>query len=286
MYPILWQFGDVILPAWHLLFALAAVATGLSFLSLATAAGYKARPLRLLFGLCYFGGYFGARAINIIFEEQDRGQGFLSALITPGGMTFYGGFLAALIIGLVFLWLCPPTALYHPRASSAHSDQRANLQTRLRLVDLALLCGLLGLGIGRIGCFLNGDDYGLPVPDGSLWQPLAVSFPKVLDFIPRYPVQLISTAFALSVFALGVPLWQKRRLQAGRIALGAIGCYALFRFSIEFWRGDPRHFWSGYSISQWVSAALLAGLALGWAITAITGKKAAAAAAKGSEVTP
>lgn len=275
MYPILWQFGDFILPAWHVLFVLAALATGLSFLVLATGDGYPSRPLRLLYGLCYFAGYVGARAFNIAFEEQDSGQGFFTALLTLGGMTYYGGFLAALTVGLGYLWLTP---LGHKQTGDRHA--------KLRLIDLALLCGFLGLGIGRIGCFLNGDDYGLPVPDGSLWQPLAVSFPQVLDFLPRYPVQLVSALFGINVFVIGVPLWQKRRFKSGRIALFAVAAYAVFRIAIEFLRGDPRHFWAGYSISQWLSAALLIALAIFWLAAAITGKKRGAEATRQDRVTP
>lgn len=277
MYPILWQFGDIILPAWHVFFVLAALATGLSFVNLASADGYPSRPLRMLYGLCYFGGYFGARAFNIIFEEPNRSANFFTALLTPGGMTFYGGFLGALTLGCACLWFMPlgdaPT-------------QTPGMNSKRRLVDLALLCGILGLGIGRIGCFLNGDDYGLPVATDSLWRFFAVSFPKVLDFIPRYPVQLTSSIFAISVFAIGLAFWHKRRFKDGQLALATIASYALFRFCIEFLRGDPRHFWAGYSISQWVSGILVIALALLWFFTTITKKKTNEATERRGQVSP
>lgn len=248
MYPILLQIGDFILPAWHVFFALAAFATGYAFLSLAAKDGYSTGPLKRLYVVTYFGGYFGARAFNIIFEEGGAAgslSAFLTALITPGGMTFYGGFIGACILGLLYLRQLPGN--------------------RLRLVDLALVSGFLGLGIGRIGCFLNGDDYGKVVTDASgfpigndtFWWHLVVSFPKVLDHLPRYPVQLISTAFGVGLFWLGARLWQQRSLPDGKIALGSVAAYGVFRFIIEYFRGDPRQFFAGLAISQWVSIILL-----------------------------
>lgn len=263
MYPILLQIGDFILPAWHVLFAIAAIATGFSFLRLAEADGYDPRPLRLLYVLTYFAGYFGARGFNILFEEQGFGPNFWGQLLTPGGMTFYGGFLAALTAGLIYL---ARGSLDH------HSSQKSPLQLKLRLVDLAVVCGFLGLGIGRIGCFLNGDDYG-KVLTTSTWQFMAVSFPKVLDFLPRYPVQLMSAAFGCTLFAVGSTLWAKQRYQDGKIALWTIGSYSGFRWLIEFLRGDPRQFFAGYSISQWVSAGLLMVLLAIALFAAITGAK-------------
>lgn len=253
MYPILLQIGDFILPSWHVFFAMAALATGWTFLSLAAADGYQLRPLKLLYVLTYFAGYFGARGFNIIFEEQGFSSRFFTQLLTPGGMTFYGGFLWALLVGLCYVWRCG----IDRRSSSADSKPAPKL--KLRLIDLALLCGFLGLGIGRIGCFLNGDDYG-KVMTTDTWQFMAVSFPKVLDFLPRYPVQLISAAFGCSMFLVGSHFWRKRQYPDGRIAWFAIATYSGFRWAIEFLRGDPRQFFAGYSISQWVSSALLATL--------------------------
>lgn len=267
MYPILLEFNNYILPAWHVLFLLAAVATGYSFLYFGQRAGFDPRALRLLYLASYLGGYFGARGFNLIAEEQGLSPMsyslFLRQLLTPGGMTFYGGFLGALVTGGGFMWLWHDfRAKPYPASSKAKGH-------KLRLWDLALLCGFLGLAIGRIGCFLNGDDFGKVVRD-SHWQFLAVSFPKVVDFMPRYPVQLMSTFFATILFVAGIKIWQQQRFRPGKIGILAICAYGIFRFFIEFLRGDPRQFFAGYSISQWVSAAVLATIALAVSIQCIT----------------
>lgn len=257
MYPILFEYNGFIVPAWHVLFMLAALGTGIVFLRFAEADGYESRSLRILYLLTYFGGYFGARAFNILVEEQQQ-RSFLSSfwvdLLTPGGMTFYGGFLGALVVGGLYV-----TFTGFPR--------------KLRLVDLSLVCGFLGLSIGRIGCLLNGDDFGKVITD-ERWQFLAVRFPKVLDDLPRYPVQVMESLFALAIFAVGVTFWskrwRKRGMRAGGLSLAAVSAYALFRFMIEFLRGDPRQFFAGYSVSQWVSGLLLLGVMIGLVSAAMT----------------
>lgn len=259
MYPILLEINGYILPAWHVMFLLAAIATGYSFLYFGQRAGFDPRALRLLYLMSYLGGYFGARGFNIVAEEQGLSvmspSIFFGQLLTPGGMTFYGGFLGALVMGGGFMWLWRDFRV-KPYSSAVKAESH-----KLRLWDLALLCGFLGLAIGRIGCFLNGDDFGKVVRDPH-WQFIAVSFPKVVDFLPRYPVQLMSTLFATLLFLVGIKTWLKQSLRPGKIGVLAICTYGAFRFLIEFLRGDPRQFLAGYSISQWVSAALLATIAI------------------------
>ena len=68
-------------------------------------------------------------------------------------------------------------------------------------IDCALPAILLGLAFGRVGCFLNGDDFGKPIalPSEEPWW--GVIFPNLSDNLVRYPVQLWETLFA-SFFAL------------------------------------------------------------------------------------
>jgi phosphatidylglycerol:prolipoprotein diacylglycerol transferase len=72
--------------------------------------------------------------------------------IRSGGLTFYGGFILASPIVLGYL---------------IHRKVPARLA-----MDIVAPCLMLGLGIGRIGCFLNGCCYGAPAD-----VPWAVSFP-------------------------------------------------------------------------------------------------------------
>ena len=66
------------------------------------------------------------------------------------------------------------------------------LGIRTRMGNLIAPAAALGMGIGRIGCFLNGCCYGLPVAWG-------VDFG---DGVRRYPTQLFEAAFDLTAFVV------------------------------------------------------------------------------------
>ena len=97
------------------------------------------------------GGMVGAKLLWV-FEHRGE-EPFFDLLLSRGGMSWFGGFAGGILAGL---WV----------------------MQRKRLPKLAVLAaatpGLaLGHAIGRIGCFLVGDDYGRP------WSGfLAVAFPE------------------------------------------------------------------------------------------------------------
>ena len=90
----------------------------------------------------------------------------------------------------------------------------------------------LGHAIGRIGCFLVGDDYGRPTD-----LPWGVAFPKGLPptDIPVHPTQLYELVLLLPVAWLLIR-WRRNgvmdRVVVGRYLLLA----GLIRFGIEFIR--------------------------------------------------
>jgi phosphatidylglycerol:prolipoprotein diacylglycerol transferase len=103
-----------------------------------------------------------------------------------------------------------------------------------RGVPLAIAPGLaLGQAIGRIGCFLVGDDYGVPtsLPWGMAFPHGA---PPTLERV--HPAQLYES---LWLFAAAVVLW--RRIGRSRLLFGE---YLLLqgagRFAIELVRTNPR----------------------------------------------
>lgn len=107
--------------------------------------------------------------------------------------------------------------------------------------DLFALPLILGIAIGRIGCFLSGLDdhtYGLPT---SL--PWGVNFG---DGISRHPTQLYEVLF-LALLALAVAQ-SNRRLQRGVLAQGdpfklfMVG-YLAWRLAIDFLKPDLRWAW-------------------------------------------
>ena len=138
-------------------------------------------------------GILGARICHILenLHEYTRPEyGFARNLIammnlSGGGLTFYGGVLLATPSLILYAW--------------------ANKIPILRGMDIVAPVLMIGLGVGRIGCFLNGCCYG---EQGNL--PWCMRFPYFSDpYIAQYeqhqivaPPQLFQRAADYSVTLL------------------------------------------------------------------------------------
>ena len=106
--------------------------------------------------------------------------------------------------------------------------------------------------LGRVGCFLVGDDYGHPT---SL--PWGVAFPRGLPptDIPVHPTQLYEMA-ALFVVAWLLIIWRRRGV-ADAIVLGRyLVLTGAIRFAIEFVRVNARIL-GPFTLAHIVSLALI-----------------------------
>jgi phosphatidylglycerol:prolipoprotein diacylglycerol transferase len=191
------------------------------------------------------GAILGAKALMVIRalpQYLAHPSDFWSLATIQSAGDFYGGFIGALLAGLVCL-------ARHPE---------------LPRWPLADLCGpaiALGQAIGRIGCFMAGDDYGTPT---SL--PWAVTFhhPDAAEIggaplgVPLHPVQIYESLMCLGLFFFLVWLARRKRFQ-GEIILAYSILYAIGRFLLEFVRGDvDRGFIFGVSTSQFIALVVLA----------------------------
>jgi phosphatidylglycerol:prolipoprotein diacylglycerol transferase len=128
---------------------------------------------------------------------------------------------------------------------------------RLRLPVLATLAAAtpalaIGHAIGRIGCFLVGDDYGRPTD-----LPWGVAFPRGLPPTDMrvHPTQLYEMAALLFVSWLLIR-WRRRGV-ADAIVLGRYLVLAgAIRFAIEFIRVNERIL-GPLTLAHLVSLALL-----------------------------
>jgi phosphatidylglycerol:prolipoprotein diacylglycerol transferase len=183
-----------------------------------------------------------------------------SALLSRGGLVWYGGFLGGAAAVILNGW-----------------RRRVPLRFTLELAAPALA---VGYAVGRVGCFLVEDDYGLPTslpwglkfPQGwppSTAQNLAHEFKVVLppgtqpsDVLAVHPTQLYEVGLMLLAFWL---LWRLRRHQ--RAAGWLFGVYlvlaGLERFLVEFVRAKDDRILGRFTLAQAVSIALvLLGVAL------------------------
>jgi phosphatidylglycerol:prolipoprotein diacylglycerol transferase len=160
------------------------------------------------------GGLAGAKLLWVI---EHAGEAPLADLLfSRGGLSWFGGFAGGVLAGL---WM----------------------MRRKRLPPIAVLAAatpglVVGHLIGRIGCFLVGDDYGRP--SGLPW---AVAFPEGLPptTVPVHPTQLYEAAALVPVGFL-LLRWRRQR-RGDAFVLGAYLVLAgLVRFAIEFLRINER----------------------------------------------
>jgi phosphatidylglycerol:prolipoprotein diacylglycerol transferase len=193
------------------------------------------------------GVVLGGRLGYVLFYQPTR---FLShpgeiLAVWGGGMSFHGGMLGVAIAIVIFC--------------------RRNDIPVLGFADRIAVAAPIGLFLGRVANFINGELWGRPAPEG--W-PGAMIFRHV-DDIPRFPSQLYQA------FLEGVLLFAVMQVLAGSEAIrarfgaltGAFLCgYALARFIGEFFRQpDPflGFLYAGATMGQMLSIPMLiAGLAL------------------------
>ena len=164
------------------------------------------------------GAIVGAKALYAV--RSVSGFSDLRSLLTSAG-DFYGGFIGALIASALFFRQHPGLSVW--KAS-----------------DVCAPAIALGQAIGRIGCFMAGDDYGRPA---SLPWAVAFTNPDAATIggaplgVPLHPVQLYESAACLALF--GFLVWLSRRPHRDGTIIGAYTLlYAVARFGLEFFRGD------------------------------------------------
>jgi phosphatidylglycerol:prolipoprotein diacylglycerol transferase len=117
----------------------------------------------------------------------------------------------------------------------------------------------MALGFVRIGCLLNGCCYGA-ASDSILALRYPAGHPTYGEGV--WPVPLLES---LACFLLALFLFS-RKDPAGNFTRYLLA-YAVLRFFLEFWRGDPvRGFYGVFSTSQWISAGIVIFIALRWAL--------------------
>ena len=157
-----------------------------------------------------------------------------------GGMSFHGGMLGTLAAG----YWCSRNY----RVDFWHA------------ADLVIVTAPIGLGLGRLGNFINGELFGRVTN-----APWAMVFPAGGP-LPRHPSQLYE--FLLEGVLLFTILWtaKNRSHASGSMTALFLVLYGLFRFLVEFFREpDPQlGFIAGpFTMGQVLSALTsLAGIAL------------------------
>ena len=193
------------------------------------------------------GGVIGAKLWYVIQTGQ------LGAFFTRGGLVWYGGFLGGVVTVLLNGWRL-----------------KVPMRWTMELTAPALAAAY---ALGRVGCFLVGDDYGMPtalpwgvtfpqgIPPttaGSLTREFHVALPGISPetLVAVHPTQLYETVVMTIVFMV---LWRLRRHRNGTGWL--FGIYLMLagteRFLVEFVRAKEDRILGPISAAQVTALAIV-----------------------------
>ena len=262
MYPILFRFpewlpvlGGEPVTSFGVMLFLSFLAAGYLLRAQMREAGIDPdRAWDLVFA-AVIGGIVGAKLYYVIlnFPRLVENPRFLFA---RGGLVWYGGFLLATVAVL-------------------HQMKRMRLPV-LGTLDMTAAAMAVAYAIGRLGCFLVGDDYGRPTaswvgirfPQGS--PPSSVEnlarFGMEVDpalveqygqIVPVHPTQLYEIAMSLLIFAV---VWRLRgnTRPPGWLFTVWLTLSSAARFLVEFVRAKDDRFVGSLTIAQVISLALIA----------------------------
>jgi len=131
--------------------------------------------------------------------------------VWEGGMSFHGGAIAVIILGYLF---CKKHKL-----------------SFYQLADPVLPLASIGIGLGRLGNFINAELYGRVTN-----VPWAMIFPTDPQKLPRHPSQLYEIFLEGIVLFVVSFLMLRKISKPGIVFWTWIGLYGLFRFLVEFVR--------------------------------------------------
>jgi len=176
---------------------------------------------RLGYTLFYNFGYYLRHPLEILY-------------VWEGGMSFHGGLLGVVVASLLFC-------------------RRRQLAV-LPFADVLVTASTIGLGLGRIGNFINAELWGRPTD-----LPWGMVFPAA-GGMPRHPSQLYQAL--LEGIVLFVVLWwlHRREARPGVPFFVFFLLYGCFRFLVEFVREPDAHLGLlslGLSMGQWLSLPMI-----------------------------
>ena len=167
--------------------------------------------------------FVGALLFNSLFHTIENGYP------TFGGITWEGGVLVGFC---AFILL-------------SHFIVKRERGREIELFSSVMPGIVMAHAFGRVGCFLGGCCFGritegplgVVFPDGS---PAAELYPNTQTGVGSFtvlPTQLFEAGFELVLFIVMITLY--KRIKNDNLAIYLV-FYSIFRFVLEFWRGDNR----------------------------------------------
>ena len=240
MYPELFSLGPITVYSYGVLLAVSYLVGLRLAMRRAKQWGLDANRVLDLGIYIIIAALIGAKLLLLIvdFDQFRQSPAELLSLARSGGV-FYGGLILAVLVAFWYI--------------SRHQ------------LPFWTTCDVFAPGIalghvtGRLGCFAAGCCYGRPteLPWGiTFHNPLAAANVGTPLGVPLHPTQLYEAGAELLILAVLLGIERRGRPFAGRTFWLYMLLYAISRYIIEFYRGDPRGEMFGMSTSQVISLVL------------------------------
>jgi phosphatidylglycerol:prolipoprotein diacylglycerol transferase len=226
MVPVLFRVGRVSMPTHDFFVLLGTSAAFVLFLLEARRRHKLDQRLMIIAAGALLGGAIGAKVATAWEYLTHAPHPTAFGVIVYGGKTILGGLPGAYIGAII---------------------TKRFLRYREHTGDMFAPAVALGMAIGRVGCFLTeqiGTTTSLPwgirvSPDIAARIP---NCPQCATGLPMHPSFLYEILFQLAI--LGLLLWLRPRIHVpGELFKVYLFAYALFRFLVEFVRGNEVVLW-------------------------------------------
>jgi phosphatidylglycerol:prolipoprotein diacylglycerol transferase len=213
MYPELFRIGDFVISTFGVMMAIAFLVGSWITAQRMKEEGLDPDLATTLLVYVMLGGIAGSKLYFAVDVHLRTGLPFTQLLFARDGITWYGGLLMGIAAGSI--------------------GCRIHGVSIRKVMNCTAVGVAVGQALGRVGCFLVGDDYGMPTD-----LPWGIAFP---DGAPPtlaavHPTQLYEILWLLPVAAL---LWRRRHrspfLFGEYLALNGFG-----RIFIEMLRVNPK----------------------------------------------
>jgi phosphatidylglycerol:prolipoprotein diacylglycerol transferase len=263
MYPVLFEFpawipvlGGEPVTSFGVMMFLAFVVAGLVARRELDRMGYPGDKAWDFVFMAVVGGIVGARLYYVLLNYDRLTVEGWSFVFSRSGMVWYGGFFGA---AALVLWEARRSPIPVPKVADAAAPALA-----------------IAYAVGRIGCFLVGDDYGRPTdswvgirfPEGApptrvaiLERQFGVTVDPALvekygDIVPVHPTQLYEVGMSTLIFLV---LWRIRghRHGAGWLFMLWLALAGAERFIVEIFRAKDDRFFGTFTLAQMISLGLV-----------------------------
>ncbi len=236
MIPTIAEFGPIPLNSFGLMLALCFIAAAFRLRWSFERGGVNPALAETFVFTGALSGLIGSRLWYVIQHYQSLKDDLLGALFSSAGLTFYGGFILALLVVCV---MC-----------------RVNKMPIYHLLDHVGPTLAIAYMIGRLGCQLSGDgDYGM-VTDSIFGMSYATGVSPTPPGVLAYPTPLFESAMAAVILFITLKAEPKHwwHLPYRRFGLYLM-LAAIARFLVEFLRIEPKGV-LGLSEAQLISIGL------------------------------